>query len=227
MLNTEEGALQPLLALSLLFLRKREFSIQSMIQIGDWRRLAWGPTRPGQPHCTHIISPVTPFQLKSGSLGLLWAACSWIIVQIFWADLGPNSCLMIVELSVGPISVTTPLDCCGTASPGLCPHSASGLHDPWSLTLFFMPPLLKPHQSTPSTHVQEPHFSLLDCWWDLLLSKLLLCSPFPDMLALCPNSKGTALSVLWSPPAHLPSWSSLEIAPLWQSVRIVGEKEVC
>lgn len=153
-----------------------------MIQTGDWARLGWGPNCLGQPHCTYTFSSITLFQLRSGSLGLLWAACPWIIAQIFWAYLGHNSwpclCLMMVGQSVGPIAVTTPLGCCGTASPALCPSSAPGWHDPWKLTPFFMPPLLKPHQSTASAHVQEPHFSLLDCWWDLLLSKLFLCSPF-------------------------------------------------
>lgn len=72
MLNNEGGALQPLLGLSLSFLRKRRFfSNQSMIQIGDWARLGWGPNCSGQPHCIRVISSITPFQLRSGSL-----ACS-------------------------------------------------------------------------------------------------------------------------------------------------------
>ena len=69
-------------------------------------------------------------------------------------------------------------------------------------------------------------WKLLDGWWDLVLSWPLLCSSCPVMVGLCPNSEGTALSVLWSPSPHLPSCSSLMIAPLWQAVGTVGERKV-
>lgn len=123
----------------------------------------------------------------------------------------------------GTYCFSTSLGCCGTASLGLCPLSAPGLHDPWKLTPFFIASIF--HASSPKAswiHTLCPysgaHFSLLDCWWELLPSKLLLCSP---------NSESTAVPVPWSSSAHLPSWHSIEIALLWQSVGIVGEREVC
>ena len=157
MLNTVRRARPPLLALLLLSLRETE----GCYPLSPWLREVteegcvglWGLNCPGPPHHTHTTSPRTPFQLRSGSSGLIWAACSWIIVQIFWIDLGPNSwpCLflMMARLSMGPVAVTTPLGCCGTALPGLWPPFAPGLHDPWRLMPFFTSPLLKPHHSNP------------------------------------------------------------------------------
>lgn len=101
----------------------------------------------------NAIIPWTSFQLRSGSSGLIWAGCSWMIVQIFWWDLGPNSqscfCLVMARLSMGPVAATTPLGCCGTALLGLWQPLAPGLHDPWRVTPFFISPLLNTHHPNP------------------------------------------------------------------------------
>lgn len=151
-----------------------------------------------------------PFQLRSGSLGLLWAACSWTIVQIFWVDLGPNSwpclCLMM-GLTVGSIAVELPhLGCVhpqllASIIPENSPYFSCLL--PWSC----MDPQPLPMFRSP----------LSDCWT-------------VDETCCLQNCEGTAMPVLWSSSAHLPwRWSSLQIAHVWQSIGIgiVGEREVC